>query len=788
MNDILAKLNDCQREAAMHIEGSLCVLAGAGSGKTRVLTHRIAYMIAEKKIPPNNILAVTFTNKAAGEMKNRILKLLGRKSYSRHESPDLPTIGTFHSICLRILRTHAHYINFENNFVVYDEADQTILMKKIMRGEKMEPLRGDLSYMRPCSSAANGVIDEHKTTPQSVLAWISQAKNQLIGPDEYRNFVDSTFGEKVAEIYPLYQRALHQNQAMDFDDLIMKTVELFQKNPDVLDYYQEKFKYISVDEYQDTNKAQAALIDLLAKKYRNIAVIGDDDQSIYSWRGATVQNILDFEKHYPDAKIVKLEQNYRSTKQILDGAHNVISKNTHRKSKKLWTDRADGEKIKVLRALNGMHEADLIASEITRRLEKYEDPLYSDFVVLYRTHAQSRIIEEVFLKYGIPYKIIGGIKFYHRKEIKDVIAYLRLIANPADSISLTRIINVPPRNIGSKTIEAIQNFAMKNDISIFEAIKKIGASGDEDSEAREIPAAKKESLKKFSGIFEKLQKINAESPASGVIKYLIDQSGYKKFIDDGTAEGESMLQNVRELISVAKKYDSLEPGMSLRVFLEEISLIAEADYGDSSLRGQSPETLLWGQSPETSANSVTMMTIHGAKGLEFPYVFITGLEEGIFPHARSLIERPELEEERRLMYVACTRAKDCLYLLFAQERLLYGEYRSNSPSQFLEDIAPELIEKNYEQEKDIFDSEGEFDGTLRRMFGPPDFMRDKKSFKPVPTEEIESPFHDGDKVTHAMFGDGIIVNVRGGVATVAFKDKKIGVKKVAIAVAPMKKI
>ncbi|MBI5152026.1 UvrD-helicase domain-containing protein [Candidatus Peregrinibacteria bacterium] len=763
MNSVLDKLNDCQAEAATYVNGPLCVLAGAGSGKTRVLAHRIAYMISEKKIPAGNILAVTFTNKAAGEMRERILRLLGRKTYSHHGTADMPTIGTFHSVCLSILRQNAHCINappwrggvFENNFVVYDETDQAILMKKIMREEK---------------------IDEHKTTPQSVLAWISQAKNQLIGPDEYRNYVDSTFGEKVAEIYPLYQRALHQNQAMDFDDLIMKTVELFQKNPDILNYYQEKFKYISADEYQDTNKAQAVLLNLLAKKYKNIAVIGDDDQSIYSWRGATVQNILDFEKEYPDVKVVKLEQNYRSSKLILDAAHGIISKNIHRKDKKLWTQRLGGEKIKLWRALNGMHEADLIASEITRRLHGdgshgEPSPFYSDFVVLYRTHAQSRIIEEVFLKYGIPYKIVGGIKFYRRKEIKDIIAYLRVIANPADTVSLMRIINVPPRNIGARTIEIIQEFAARNNITMF------GAIGDGGRGGGEIQAAKKEALAKFAKLIEKLQKINSEVPASGVIKYLLENSGYRKFIDDNTAEGEAMVENVLELISVAKKYDKLEPGMSLRVFLEEISLIAEADGDSRTMGGQSE-----------SPNSVTLMTVHSAKGLEFPYVFIAGLEEGVFPHSRSLIERPELEEERRLMYVACTRAKESLYLLFTQERLLYGEYRANLPSQFLEDIDAALVERNYTPDEDIFSSSGEFEGALRKMFGPPSFMRDKKHFKPVPMEEIESFFRDGDKISHAIFGKGVVVNVIGGIATIAFKDKKIGIKKLAISVAPIKKI
>lgn len=737
MNHIFDKLNAKQKEAVIHINGPLCVLAGAGSGKTRVLTHRIAYMIETEKISPKNILAVTFTNKAAGEMKNRILKLLGRSVYHRHESEDIPTIGTFHSICLSILRKHAHIINFENNFVIYDENDQLILMKKIMREEK---------------------IDEHKIIPLGVLACISNAKNQLIGQSEYHNYVDSRMSEYVAKIYPIYQRELHRNQAMDFDDLIMKTVELFRKNPEILDYYQEKFLYISVDEYQDTNRAQYVLTNLLAKKHRNIAVIGDDDQSIYSWRGATVQNILDFEKDYPDAKIVKLEQNYRSTSQILDAAHSVISKNIRRKEKKLWTERGDGEKVKLWRALNGTHEAELMAEEILNKLQQYENPVYSDFVVLYRTHAQSRIIEEVFLKHGIPYQIVGGIKFYRRKEIKDIVAYLRVIQNPNDTVGLTRIINTPPRNIGAKTIEHIQKIAMKNNISMFDAIRLI-AKGKE-----EFADSKKSTLEKFAKTIEKLQKINPETSASGLIKYVIEDTGYKKFIDDGTAEGESMLENVRELISVAKKYDKLEAGMGLRVFLEEISLIAEAD------------------TYEEKANSITMMTIHSAKGLEFPYVFIVGLEEGIFPHSRSLLEAPELEEERRLMYVACTRAKDALYLLHAQERLLYGEYRSNLPSQFLDHIDEKLIERNYVPDESIFDREFEF--------APDDFKKIKidRTFKPIPIEHEDSPFKDGDKVHHAIFGKGIVLNVMGGIITVVFENKKFGIKKLAVSVAPMKKI
>lgn len=851
MSDFLSLLNDKQREAVTTTTGPLLVIAGAGSGKTRALTHRIAYLMAEKKISPWNILAVTFTNKAAQEMKERILKLtrdscddggdmngggdmgthggavFGRDIVSefrggRSGERDVPTIGTFHSLCVRILRKHAHVIDYETAFTIYDTTDQEILMKRLMEERKMDP---------------------KKMNPRAILSGISGAKNQLISPKEYLRYANTHFTEKVAELYLPYQEALRKNSAMDFDDLIMKTVEIFRHDTGVLNEYQERFSFISVDEYQDTNHAQYVLVKLLASKHQNLCAIGDEDQSIYSWRGATIRNILDFEKDYPNAKIIKLEQNYRSTQEILDAAHSVICLNSQRKEKRLWTDRIGGEKIHILMARSERAEGEMVAEEILRILRSHERPDYRDFVVLYRTNAQSRVLEEIFLRYGIPYKIIGGIKFYERKEIKDVLAYLRVIQNPRDSVSLLRILNVPARNIGLKTLEALQRFAAGRSgdgsdgfgtgfggrgaggpggsaggISLFEAMEEVAsflssARSDQeparpgphssarslrlhdavtDSQIEHLSDTKIQSIEKFAVLIRKLQQINSNETAAGLMKYVLEETGYRAFLDDGSSEGEERLENVRELISVAKKYDSLEPAMSLRVFLEEVSLISDADQVNES------------------ANSITLMTVHSAKGLEFSNVFVVGLEEGIFPHGRNVLERDQLEEERRLMYVAMTRAKERLYLLFAQERLLYGEYRHNAPSQFLGALPEEIVERNYQ----AFDSEivvrrersmrnfgGKFAENLESSGG--DFTgvgraghRKREVFsklisemaKPVPMENVESPYVDGDRVIHRDYGSGVVLNSVGGVVTVVFENPSVGVKKMAVSIAPMKKV
>ncbi len=727
MSKILENLNDKQIKAVTHFTGPLLVVAGAGSGKTRALTHRIAWLIEEKGVSPWNILAVTFTNKAANEMKNRIAKLLSI-DLNNNYGGSIPSVGTFHAICVRILRKHIHLLDYENSFGIYDMADQQILIKRVME---------DMN------------LDVKRVNPKAVLAHISNAKNQLIGSDEFRSYANDYFSEKVAEIYPLYQKALIRSSALDFDDIIMKTVELFQKFPDILDEYQEKFKFISVDEYQDTNKAQYVLIKLLAEKYQNICVIGDVDQSIYSWRGATIRNILDFEKDYPETKVVMLEQNYRSTQIILDSANCVIKKNAHRKEKVLWTEREGGDKVRRWLTDNERHEGQMVACEIENILIGSEFPAYKDFVVLYRTNAQSRIFEEVFMRHGIPYKIVGGIKFYSRKEIKDLLAYLRVIQNPNDSVSLFRIINTPTRKLGAKTLDTVREFAIKHNLSFFDAMLLA-------NEIEEIPESKAKVLEDFVKLIKNLQEKNKETPASGMIKFVLDETGYKKMINDGSVEGEARIENINELISVAHKYNDLESGVSLNIFLEEVSLISDLDSLDDE------------------DNAVTLMTVHSAKGLEFPYVFIAGLEEGIFPHNRSLMDPGELAEERRLMYVAMTRAMEKLYLIHARSRMLYGESRANAPSQFLADIDEQFIEANFGGH------------SARQHISVSDIDN-----RPIPVEldkGLDIEISSGDKVSHNVFGNGIVVSVVGGVATVAFEDPKVGVKKLALSIAPLKVI
>lgn len=747
-------LNDKQKEAIQATDGPVLIIAGAGSGKTRALTHRIAYLIEEKGVRPWNILAVTFTNKAATEMKNRIVKLLSHEGLANTE---IPTVGTFHSICAQLLRRHIHLLGFENQFVIYDANDQVVLMKAIMKDHH---------------------IDEKQLNPKAVLGAISQAKNQLMGPDDYATHAHNPFTEKVGELYKPYQRRLAKNQALDFDDLILKTVELFEKFPDILDQYRERYLYISVDEYQDTNHAQYTLIKMLAEKYRNLCVIGDPDQSIYSWRGANMQNILDFEKDYPEALVIKLEQNYRSTSLILEAAHSVIERNIHRKEKKLWTERQGGEKLKVCTSRDERDEAYKVAETILKHVRLQEassekpSPDYREFAVLYRTNAQSRVLEEAFMRFGIPYKIVGGVKFYLRKEIKDIIAYLRVIQNPHDSVSLLRIINTPARKIGPKAIEQVQSEAVLADVSFFTALEK-----QTDSKA----------MLTFSAMIRHFRDLSEEFAVAGLIKHVISESGYRDMLSsDQSPEGEARLQNIQELISVADKYEALEPRIALATFLEEISLISDLDQ------------------LEDEPNSATLMTLHSAKGLEFPVVFITGLEEGIFPHSRALFEPHELEEERRLMYVGITRAMNHLYLLHAKQRMLFGEFKQNAPSQFLIDLPEHLVEGNAPATPNPgFGSRvfgGQFDpygdapsrssDSGPRFVPEVDFTPDDPENRPIPMEDdggFEIPeLHDGDRVFHKSFGEGVVIQIAGGMVTVAFK--MVGIKKLSLSIAPLRKL
>ncbi len=686
---------------------------------------------------PWNILAVTFTNKAATEMKERVLKLM-----EGFQVQDMPTIGTFHSICSQLLRKHIHHLGYENRFVIYDGNDQVVLMKELMKLHR---------------------IDEKQVNPRAVLSHISQAKNELMTWQDYRVRAHNVFTEKVGQLYEAYQKRLAQSQALDFDDLLIKTVELFQSQPEILAHYQDRYRYISVDEYQDTNHAQYTLVKLLAEKNRNLCVIGDPDQSIYSWRGANMQNILDFEKDYPEALVIKLEQNYRSTGLILDAAHAIIEKNQKRKEKRLWTEREGGDKLRILTTHDERDEALKVAQLTSEDIRQHGQNDYRRYAILYRTNAQSRSLEEALIRYGIPYRIVGGVKFYERKEIKDILAYLKLIHNPDDTLSMLRIVNTPARKIGNKTIETLQAFAHDMDIPLFRAMER----------AHEIPSLRSKSaaLEAFVRLIRHFQSLNQEFSAAGVVKHVISESGYKEFLTaDRSPEGEARLQNVQELISVADKYEALEPGISLATFLEEVALISDLEQvGDEN-------------------NAVTLMTLHSAKGLEFPVVFLTGLEEGIFPHSRTLFEPEELEEERRLMYVGITRAMDRLFLLYAKQRLLFGEFRQNAPSQFLMDIPEDLIESSTFP---AYAQDGGWGGYGRKPIPveslEPEEMPSIQVESPAPMRPLEE-VHEGDRVRHRSFGEGVVVQINGGVVSIAFKDPRVGTKKLALSIAPLEKL
>lgn len=637
MKNFLDELNPQQREAATATDGPVLILAGAGSGKTKVLTYRIAYLI-QKDVGPENVLAVTFTNKAAGEMKERIKKLL------RNKEAKLPLCGTFHSVCVRILRQEINNIgplggvNRRSNFVIYDEQDQNGLIKEAM--EELE-------------------ISKEQFNPAAVSAEISRAKSELVDEDDYSASSEGFWQEKTAQIYRLYQKKLEENNALDFDDLIMLAVKMFQTRPEILEKYQNRFKYISVDEYQDTNYSQYVLIKLLAQKFRNLCVVGDDWQSIYAFRGADFRNILNFERDWPEAKVVTLDENYRSTQNILDAAHEIIVKNKHRKEKRLWTKNPGGSPIFAVQTRNEKEEADFIVEKI-RELRDRQNFNFNDFTVLYRTNAQSRVIEEAFLRAGFPYKLVGAIKFYQRKEIKDILAYLKFILNPFDSQSLNRLIASPPRGIGKVGAGLLAEKIKTNPEIDFAGLNftdsKIG-----------------QNFKNLCDFLAKSREYSKNQNLGATLKFLIKESGYENYLLAGQRDGQSRLENLYELLSVAKKYDGLEANETARIFLEETALLADADE------------------VEDQKNVVNLMTLHSAKGLEFSTVFIAGCEEGLFPHSRSVLRPEELEEERRLAYVGITRAKKEVYLIFSRQRQIYGAVQINPPSRFLADIPAELV-------------------------------------------------------------------------------------------------
>ncbi|SHF10342.1 DNA helicase PcrA [Clostridium fallax] len=639
--DLKKLLNKEQYEAATTIDGQLLILAGAGSGKTRVLTYRIAYMIGENDIKPYNILAITFTNKAAQEMKERVKSLIGDKA-------DNMWISTFHSSCVKILRREIEKIGYRRDFTIYDSYDQKALIKQ-------------------CMKEIN--INDKDITEQEILSKIGKAKDNMITADQYKRIKESEFREnKIADVYLLYQKRLKENNALDFDDLIFKTVELFSKHNETLEFYQNKFKYIMIDEYQDTNKTQYEFVKLLASKHKNICVVGDDDQCIYAWRGADIRNILEFEKDYPNAKVVKLEQNYRSKGNILEAANEVIKNNTERKNKALRTEAENGEKIKVYRAYSDSDEVQFIVSEIKKEIEE-NNKTYKDFAILYRTNAQSRLFEENFIKRGIPYRLIGGTKFYDRKEIKDIMAYLKVINNPSDGISLRRIINVPKRNIGDATIEKVQNFANDIDDTLYNALL--------DSEMNpSLTSRNLASIKKFTELMDDFIMISKDLSVSMLIEEILDKTGYLKGLKDSKEpEDESRIENLKELVSAAVEFEKgEEEDKSLSAFLEKTALVQDVDNLDED------------------ADSLVLMTVHSAKGLEFPVVFMVGMENGIFPGTASFNSESEMEESRRLCYVGITRAKEILYMTSAEMRRVFGRTVAYSQSDFISEIPAQLKE------------------------------------------------------------------------------------------------
>lgn len=741
MTDILSKLNPSQREAVETTGGPVLVIAGAGSGKTRALTHRVAYLILERKVNPRNILAVTFTNKAAAEMKERINglintdgKQMGAENGYRF-SANSPIVGTFHSICAKILRHEIEKIGYKSSFNILDAQDQLAVMKKVMK-------------------ELNVPTDQFK--PNGILGSISKAKNELIDTKKFESGIDGYYEEVVSKLYNAYQKRLKEQNALDFDDIIMLTVKLYEKFPEVLAKYQNLFRYIMVDEYQDTNYAQYMLIKLLARKHGNICVVGDDWQGIYSWRGANIRNILDFEKDYPNAKVIKLEQNYRSTQNILDAAYGVISKNINRKDKKIWTDQKGGHLLVSFEADNEKEEAEFITSEIGR-IRKKENFSYSEFVVLYRTNAQSRMIEEAMLRNSIPYRIIGGVKFYQRKEIKDVIAYLRLIQNFNDEVSLERVINEPKRGIGDVTLSHWISISKEQNLSPIEAGLKIKNSNFKIDSKFKILNSKLEGIAKFSEFIKRIDETKNRLSLADLIHKIYIESGYEKYLNDGSDEGQMRHENVMELLTVAKKYEEFEGEEGLKLFLEEVALVADTDNIDQA------------------KDAVHLMTLHSAKGLEFRTVFIAGLEEGILPHSRSMLDVSEMEEERRLMYVGITRAMERVYLLFTMERNIFGSTQINAPSRFLDDIPDHLLEE-YNMEQGTWNKK---QGTCRNM--------DRGESDDASCSMLHVPcFKDGDMVRHDVFGEGRIVASQGEILTVAFK--KAGLKKLSANIAPIRKI
>ena len=769
MNPLLTGMNDQQAEAVQTTEGPLLIMAGAGSGKTRVLTHRIAYLIDEKMINPWNILAITFTNKAAREMRERAVALNPATSET--------LIATFHSMCVRILRREADHIGYNRNFTIVDPGEQRTLMKRILKNLNLDP---------------------KKWNERAILGTISNAKNDLLDEIAYEHQAGDMYTQIVAKCYKAYQEELRRSEAMDFDDLIMMTLRLFDKNPDVLAYYQQRYQYIHVDEYQDTNHAQYQLVKLLASRFKNICVVGDADQSIYGWRGADMQNILDFEKDYPEAKVVLLEENYRSTKKILQAANEVIKNNRNRRPKKLWTQNDEGEQIVYYRANDERDEAVFVASTIDNIVrEKVKN--FKDFAVLYRTNAQSRTIEEALLKSNIPYTMVGGTKFYSRKEIRDVISYLNLIANTSDNISFERVVNEPKRGVGPGTLEKLRNFAYEQNMSLLDAAANIMLSP--------IKGKAAQGVYDFANMILNLRDQLDGLSITDTVEAILDKSGYLDALSmQQTLESQSRIENIEEFMSVTKNFDETntdgtedETGIDrLGRFLNDLALIADTDDG------------------EAEAAEVTLMTLHAAKGLEFPVVFLIGMEEGVFPLSRASEEPDELEEERRLAYVGITRAEEILFLTNANTRTLFGKTGYNRPSRFLREISDDLLQYQglarpanssfgvrFTKEEPIQFGQGmSLQQALQTRKANAQPQKHTGGAQPFSKATGGLPFSKasdsgnsatdweiGDIAHHKKWGDGTVLEVTGSGKTQELKIKfpEVGLKKVLASVAPIVK-
>jgi len=696
------------------------VLAGAGSGKTRVLTHRLAYLLRDHGVSPWHVMAVTFTNKAAGEMKERAQSLVGGL-------PRDAWVGTFHSLCARILRRHGHIISIEPSFSIFDDSDQLALVRECLR---------DLN------------LDEKHYPPRAILTAIGRAKDELIGPEEFARMAQSHNENVAAQVYRKYQEKLSQSAALDFDDLIMRTVLLLRESPAAAEYYQSLFQHILIDEYQDINTAQYVLVRILAEPQRNLCAVGDDDQSIYAFRGANVRLILNFQKDYPEAKIVKLEQNYRSTKPILDGAWSVVRQNPGRHDKRLWTAREGGDPILVYEASDEHDEAEYVVRQIIAGVAT-RNRRPKDFAVLYRTNAQSRVLEEAFLASGIPYRIVAGLRFYERKEVKDAVAYLRLVQNPNDTVSLLRVINVPPRRIGQTTIQRISAYASESGLSLFAAL------AEADSIAG-IQGPTRAALRAFHRMLSEVRGAARSLTVTQVLRMVLDRSGFIDALEsEGTQDALTRLQNIEELFTVTQEFEARVADPSLEAFLEQLSLLSDTDTYDEQ------------------ADSVALMTLHAAKGLEFPEVFLVGVEEGLLPFSRSLQDEDLLAEERRLCYVGMTRAKDRLYMVYARRRTLFGAENFNLPSRFLDDIPRELTNLGPPARRG------------RRMPAAP-IPSDPS---PAPTPAVHPDVRDGVRVRHPKFGEGVVVSASpmdsDVLVSVVFDDPAVGLKKLSLSYAKL---